>query len=175
MFCEKCGATIPAGSKFCASCGAKTEAQPLGAAGRPTAPPPPPPAYMPPVQTAPPPPSGQQYSVPPRPAQPFVPPVAAPAAPAQNSYGPPGAYGVQAQAGSEVLSIGQYVVMFLLMMVPILNIILLFVWGFGSNANLNRRNFAKAALIMAAVALIFSIFAGGILARIIAGLTGGYY
>ena len=171
MFCEKCGAKLPAGSKFCASCGAKTEAQPGGATGRPSAPPPP--AFAPPAQTTPPPPP-VQHPASPSPGQPFV--QSAGPAPARNSsYGPPGIYGAQAQLGSEPLSIGQYVGMFLLMMVPILNIILLFVWGFGSNANLNRKNFAKASLILAAVCLILSIFAGGIIGKIISGIMGGYY
>jgi hypothetical protein len=37
MFCEKCGANLPAGTKFCGGCGAKTETPP--ASPRPAAPP----------------------------------------------------------------------------------------------------------------------------------------
>ncbi len=54
------------------------------------------------------------------------------------------------------LSVGQYVGMFLLMLIPIVNLILLLVWGFGST-NQNRKNFARAALIMALIGIFITI------------------
>lgn len=66
------------------------------------------------------------------------------------------------------MSVGQYIVMYLLMCIPLANIILLFVWGFGSNVNTNKKNWARAMLIMAAIGiavyiilliLIFVVFA----------------
>ncbi len=47
--------------------------------------------------------------------------------------------------------------MLFLMCIPILNLILLFVWGFGSTVNLNKKNFARAALILLVIGIIFSI------------------
>ncbi len=64
------------------------------------------------------------------------------------------------QPGSEPLSIGQYIGMFLLMLIPIANVILLLVWGFGGSLNLNKRNFARAALILCAVMFILSFGLG---------------
>jgi len=63
--------------------------------------------------------------------------------------------------------------MLLLMCVPILNIILLFVWGFGSSANLNKKNLARASLILCAVRLIFRIVAGGFITGGLDSITGG--
>lgn len=45
----------------------------------------------------------------------------------------------------------------LLMVIPIANIVMLFVWGFGSSGNLNRKNWAKAALIWMAIGVVCSI------------------
>ncbi|NLZ27351.1 MAG: hypothetical protein GX887_00120, partial [Firmicutes bacterium] len=65
---------------------------------------------------------------------------------------PPGTFPkTRALQGKEPLGVGQYIGMFLLMCVPLLNIIMLFVWSFGSPVNPNRKNFARASLIMAAV------------------------
>ncbi len=69
---------------------------------------------------------------------------------------PPGAFPkTRVLQGKEPPGVGQYIGMFLLMCVPFLNIIVLFVWGFGSSVNPNKKNFARAALIMAAVMVVF--------------------
>lgn len=47
---------------------------------------------------------------------------------------------------------GNYLVMLLLSAIPTVGFILLLVWAFGSNVNLNKRNYARAALIMALIA-----------------------
>ena len=148
MFCDNCGTNLPDGTKFCASCGAKIEPQsnsPSVAAQQ--APPAYAPAYQP--QAAPP----QAYA-PPQP----------------TTYAGQPHYG-----GAEPLSVGQYVGTFLLMCVPILNIILLFVWGFGSAANLNKKNFARAILIIFIIMIIVWIFAGAALASALGSMMGGYY
>jgi len=64
-----------------------------------------------------------------------------------------------------VLSIKDWIITFIIAAIPIVNIIMLFVWGFGDSTNPNKANWAKASLIlMAAVAvlylLIMLIFAG---------------
>ncbi len=79
------------------------------------------------------------------------------------------------QSGSEPLRVGQYMGMLLLMCVPILNIILLFVWGFGSSVNLNKKNFARASLILSDVMLIFWIVAGGLIMGALDSIMGSYY
>jgi uncharacterized membrane protein YvbJ len=79
---------------------------------------------------------------------------------------------------TEPLSVKDYVIMFLLLMIPIANIILLFVWGFDSSTNLNKSNFAKAYLIMILIGIGLSILSfiliGGFLTAMLAGISGSY-
>lgn len=187
MFCEKCGVKLPENSRFCVTCGA-----PVERADTMTAPiPPPPVSPRSPQAAAPPPPPPPGYQPAARPVAPSAPPVYRPAtqpppspAPGHSSgpvvqgpppYAPQPSYGADAQAGAAVLSVGQYIVMFILLCIPIVNIILLFVWSFGSAAPLGKKNFARATLIMAAISVILWIIAGGAIMGILGGLTGGYY
>jgi hypothetical protein len=152
MFCANCGSKLPEGAKFCGGCGAKTEpVQPDYAVSMEPAPMSPAPSTSvntPPVQTAP------SY---------------------QQAYVPPQSTAYSGHPGDEPLRVGQYIGMFLLMCVPILNIILLFVWGFGSSANLNKKNFARASLILCAIMLVFWIVVGGIFKGFLGSIMGGYY
>ena len=47
--------------------------------------------------------------------------------------------------------------------------------AFGSSANLNKKNFARAALILCAIMLIFWIAAGGIIGAFLGSIIGGGY
>lgn len=38
--------------------------------------------------------------------------------------------------------------------IPLVNIVLLLVWGFGSSGNLNRRNYCRASMIWIAIVLV---------------------
>lgn len=53
----------------------------------------------------------------------------------------------------KVMTVKDWIVVTLFMMIPIANIVLLFVWAFGSDGNLNRKNWAKACLIVTAILL----------------------
>lgn len=46
------------------------------------------------------------------------------------------------------MSIGDYVLMIFLSIIPLAGFILLLVWAFDSNVNLNKRNYARANLII---------------------------
>ena len=63
------------------------------------------------------------------------------------------------------------------MAIPCVNIIMCFVWGFGSTGNLNRRNFCRAYLIMIAVVfvlyLILAVTVGVSLTTMVN--SSGYY
>ena len=178
MFCENCGNHMDDGSKFCMACGAKVTGSSGGqvsaeqeiAAGaegvgtiQPDAPAietqAPPQQFTPPVQPQQP----QQFrqtqpaqSQPPRPQpvpQQQVPqqwgqpqPMAAPrpTKPPKNHSTAP-------------LSVWKYIGIFLLMGIPVLGIIMIFIWNFGSNCNQNTKNLARAVLIMLIVFLVASI------------------
>lgn len=150
MFCESCGNQLPDNAKFCTACGATT--------GRTQA------APAQPANTPPPAPAQPAYNPPPQ-AQPVY---SHASAPAQPAYAPMAALDAP-------LGVGQYIGMFFLLAIPILNIILLFKWAFGSSANLNKKNYARATLILAAIGLIFSILAGGFIAEIFEEIMYSFY
>lgn len=175
MFCENCGKNLPDGVRFCDGCGAKTApSQPVRPeAEQPAmnAVPPPfntPPAPVPPRNTYAPPqqsyaPQQQSYA---QPQQSYTP---------QHTYMPPS---YAPQPGSEPLRVGQYIAMFLLLSIPLVGIILLFMWAFGGAVNPNKKNFARAMLILGIIGVVFSFIFGAVLMSAISGLLssmGGYY
>jgi uncharacterized membrane protein YsdA (DUF1294 family) len=60
------------------------------------------------------------------------------------------------------MSVGQYLLMFILLAIPIVNIIMIIAWSFGKNpsVNKNKRNYARAMLIMGLIGAVIGIFAG---------------
>ncbi len=58
-------------------------------------------------------------------------------------------------------SIGNWIITLIITMIPILNIIMLFVWGFSRSTNPTKANWAKAALIMIAIWIILALLFGG--------------
>jgi hypothetical protein len=73
------------------------------------------------------------------------------------------------------LTVGQWFVTMLILALPLVGIIMLFVWAFG-DGNLNRKNYCRAALIWAAIALVIVIVFGvlGGLFAAVASQAGGY-
>ena len=55
----------------------------------------------------------------------------------------------------KVISISEWVVTKLILLVPIVNIIMLFVWAFNSKTNLNKSNWAKASIIVWTIGFLF--------------------
>ena len=56
------------------------------------------------------------------------------------------------------VTVGEWIVIFLLMIIPIVNIILLFVWAFGSeNTPESQKNWAKAKLIFWLILMILPL------------------
>ena len=67
-----------------------------------------------------------------------------------------------------VVKTGEWVLTYLITAIPLIGIIMLFVWAFGGSANANKANWAKAALILAAIVigiyvLIFIMFGAAFL------------
>ena len=54
----------------------------------------------------------------------------------------------------EPVSVGEWIVSMLLMLVPCLNIIMMFVWAFGKDEKKSKSNFFKASLIYMGVVLV---------------------
>ncbi|WP_296080448.1 hypothetical protein [uncultured Eubacterium sp.] len=55
---------------------------------------------------------------------------------------------------TEVMSIGSYILMFVLSAIPVVNIICWIVWLVSPNTNKNKKNFIWAQIIMVAVAYV---------------------
>jgi len=55
------------------------------------------------------------------------------------------------------VTVGNWLLTALLMCIPLINVILLFVWAFGSNTPISKANWAKAALIWAVISVILYV------------------
>ncbi|WP_313528842.1 hypothetical protein [Anaerotignum sp.] len=58
------------------------------------------------------------------------------------------------------LSLGDYLLIGLILMIPVVNIIVLLIWALDKHSNLNRRNLAKAGLIYLGVCIGLTIVFG---------------
>ena len=157
-FCKQCGAQLIESSRFCTTCGAEApaaaetvsyEEQPKADSQ---------PAYQSPAYAQP------SYAVQQRePAK-----NASGAGDYQSAYQQP-PYGQQAYGGysqpphppvsekSTVMSTGKFLGTLLLMMIPLAGFILTIVWACGGTDNPNRRNLARAYLILMAIGIVLAI------------------
>lgn len=55
---------------------------------------------------------------------------------------------------SPVIGIGEWVITLLIMAIPLVNIVMLLVWGFSRETNPSKANWAKAALIWMAIGIV---------------------
>lgn len=65
----------------------------------------------------------------------------------------------QNQQSAPVMSVGGWLIVFLVTAIPFLNLIMLIIWAFDKE-NPNRANYAKATLIFVVIAFFFAIFLG---------------
>lgn len=73
----------------------------------------------------------------------------------------------------EVMSIKDWLITLFITAIPIVGFIMLFVWAFGNGTNQNKANFAKAGLILMAIAVVFYIIIFVVFAAsFMAGLGG---
>lgn len=66
---------------------------------------------------------------------------------------------------TEIVTVGEWFITMLLMIIPLVNIIILFVWAFGSNIKMSKSNWAKAQLIWMAIVFVISTLFGILLYR----------
>lgn len=72
---------------------------------------------------------------------------------------------------ASVMTMGQWLVTMLLMMIPIANMVLLIVWAVSKTENPNRSNWAKAQLIMMVVAIVLWMLFAGVIMGAMGGLS----
>jgi len=58
---------------------------------------------------------------------------------------------------SSVMSVKDWVITLLVTALPIIGLVMLFVWGFGSGTNQNKANFSKAVLVWYTISIVLSI------------------
>ena len=56
------------------------------------------------------------------------------------------------------MKISDWIIVFILTCIPVLNLIMLIIWSLDKRGNPNRRSFAQAVLIFVAVMLVLSSF-----------------
>ena len=154
-FCNECGTNVREGIKFCTSCGKTITTGSTKTAG----------AQSPPwpIQQ-----SQPGYSEPQAPFQSAPPPVYAPQSPVYGQYAPPPQTGEYAVIGT-----GNWLGALILISIPIIGFIICIIWAFGGG-NLNRRNFARAYLILMVFGVVLIILFGAFIAAMVHGLFGPY-
>ena len=65
-----------------------------------------------------------------------------------------------AASGDFVISMGEWFVTILLTWIPIVGLVMMFVWGFGGGTNSTKKNWARANLIWMVVGIVLSILFG---------------
>ncbi|MFO7997502.1 MAG: hypothetical protein R6U86_00815 [Bacteroidales bacterium] len=70
------------------------------------------------------------------------------------------------QAG--IVGIGDWILTLIIMIIPLVNIIMLFVWAFGGGTNPSKANWAKASLILVLIGIILGVVMFGAIASFIA-------
>lgn len=76
----------------------------------------------------------------------------------------------------EPVSVGEWVITFLILMVPCVNIVMMFVWAFSKNEKKSKSNYFKVQLVVMGIIFVLyfliGIFFG---AALMSGMQGGSY
>lgn len=81
---------------------------------------------------------------------------------------------LQNQGSYKPMTIGDWIITFIITYIPLVGLIMLFVWAFGGGAHPSKKSWAQASLIMIVVGIILMIIFFGIIASIIGNLFSGY-
>jgi fatty acid desaturase len=83
--------------------------------------------------------------------------------------------GLQNQGSSyQPMSIGDWIITFIITYIPLVGFIMLFVWAFGDGTHPSKKTWAQATLILMVVGIILAIIFFSIIASIIGGVFSGY-
>ena len=81
---------------------------------------------------------------------------------------------VSSDIQNDPLSVGEWMLTILVLAIPIVNLVMLFVWAFGSG-NISRKNYCKASLIFAAIFIVIYILLLAIVGTSIFSASRYYY
>ncbi|WP_242842209.1 hypothetical protein [Lacrimispora aerotolerans] len=82
-------------------------------------------------------------------------------------------YSTQMDPNKSVMTMGEWLITLLIMLVPCVNIIMMLVWAFG-NGNENRKNFCRANLIMQVILSVLGFILYALFASILMASFGSY-
>lgn len=69
-----------------------------------------------------------------------------------------------ASSESGVVSTKEWIITLLILMIPLVNIVMVFVWAFGGGSNPSKANYFKASLIVGAIGIVlWFLFVGAML------------
>ncbi len=92
----------------------------------------------------------------------------------QQTNRPPAERAYSGQTG-ELITTKDYVLMMILFAIPIVGIVFMFIWGFGSDTGVNKKNFARAFLILMAISIGISILVSIFMGILTASLMSSMY
>lgn len=72
------------------------------------------------------------------------------------------------------VGMGDWMLTIFLLGIPVVNLILLFIWGFGDQTPVSKKNFARASLIWMGIGIVLSVLFGGPILAMIAALSTSY-
>lgn len=81
------------------------------------------------------------------------------------------------QGGPELespMTLGEWLLTLILLAIPCINIIMVFVWGFGQGSSTTKKNFCRAYLILMAIGIVLSFLFSSALIAMIASLGNVY-
>jgi len=139
MFCENCGKKIGEHDEYCDGCGAKQPVPNDRISGS-----------SPHIQAA-----ANPYGAAPGAAMGAAP--GAASGRQQQPYQPYNPATAYKDRTAEIMGVGQYLGTFILMSIPVLNLILILAWSFSKSVNPNKRNYARAILVLCIIAVALGV------------------
>ena len=75
---------------------------------------------------------------------------------------------------NSTVRVGEWVIALLLLAIPVVNLVMMFVWAFGGGTNPSKANFAKASLIWMAIGIVLCIIFYAIFGAAMFAMMNGY-
>jgi hypothetical protein len=92
----------------------------------------------------------------------------------QQPYGQQYQPGYNGQQLEPPLTLGNWIIIMILVAIPCVNIIMLLIWAFGKDVNTSKRNYSRATLIFMLIGIVLSIIFSSAIAALFSSF-GNYY
>ncbi len=79
----------------------------------------------------------------------------------RNDYGYNNHKGPSGRNTEDIMTVGEWIGVIIVLAIPILNVVMYFIWAFSSGTNENLKNFCRASLILAGIAIFLGVLLGG--------------